>query len=191
MKHDRCYAVTRRQTEAPVFNYPTVPGLNPPALAKDRNFMGAVWQRVESYIAYRFVPRAVTWLIDGPGDFVPPLTPVTITKIERWDDTGDTPTYEEITAPATADGGYRLCRCQLYRFTGTAGADDPIPLAIQQAVARLANYVACPPGKPGASVESYTLGGDLMQRIERNPAHMAMALQNSGAADLLRPFRRI
>ncbi len=41
---------------------------------------------------------------------------------------------------------------------------------------------------PGASSSSLNIG-QVQESIEVNPAHPGRALQNSGAADLLRPFR--
>ena len=32
-----------------------------------------VWQRIESYVAYRWTPRAVTWIVEGCGEWYPPL----------------------------------------------------------------------------------------------------------------------
>jgi hypothetical protein len=53
---------------------------------------------------------------------------------------------------------------------------------------RLANYAAQSPGKPGASVESLNIGGDLMERIERDPCAYGKSL-----AELRRggPFARL
>jgi hypothetical protein len=43
-----------------------------------------------------------------------------------------------------------------------------------------------------AGVSSYTvgMGGAVEESYQRNPAWMARAIQNSGAGDLLRPYRR-
>ncbi|MBV1865828.1 MAG: hypothetical protein KUG74_15535 [Rhodobacteraceae bacterium] len=45
--------------------------------------------------------------------------------------------------------------------------------------------------KPGATSYSLNLGGNMDQAITRNQAWKARAMQNSGAGDLLRPYRRV
>jgi hypothetical protein len=62
---------------------------------------------------------------------------------------------------------------------------------VNEAFRRLAEYVAGKPGRyAGASFESVNIGEAISESVRRDPAWMAMALQNSGAGDLLRSFRR-
>ncbi|MEO1318347.1 MAG: hypothetical protein AAFW01_17465, partial [Pseudomonadota bacterium] len=35
-----------------------------------------LWQRIEYWTAYRWGLRSVTWVIEGPGEWVPRLRPV-------------------------------------------------------------------------------------------------------------------
>lgn len=182
-------APTIRQTETLPDKWPHVPGV--PAMAG--TLERAVWQRIEGYVAHRFALRPVVWIAEGPGEWIPPLTPATVTTVEKWDCT--TSAWLAATLSPSPSGGYLLQSYAQYRFTGTAGnadiyATSLIPDGVQEAYRRLARYMMTDPGRPGASREVQSI--DVLRReIERDPAHMAKALQNSGAADLLRSYRRI
>jgi hypothetical protein len=169
-------AVTIKQTEGAPSSYPV---LSPPIELND-----IAWQRVEEWIAHRFTARGVTWIVEGPGEWTPPLTPATITTIEIW--TGGA--WEVITPDASPLGGYWLPGCGPYRFTGTVGG-GLIPANVWEAVKRLAAYLNAQPGKPGARSESVT-AGSVSVSSSRSASWMAQAMQNSGAADLLRSYRR-
>jgi hypothetical protein len=175
-------ATLLRQTESVPAKYPVVAGL---ALSREM-----LWQRIEPYIAYRWSTRNIAWVVEGPGEWVPPLTPATISTVVVW--SRGASEWEAATLSPSPLGGYQLPCTGPYLFTGTVGVDDSIvPAAVQEALHRLDAYLSQPPGKAGATVESMMLGGDLVQRIERDAGHMAKALQNSGAADLLRAFRKV
>ena len=61
-------ADTIRQTEILLVGYPAAPaGLSAKAAALDPDF---IWQRIESYIAWRFSKRAIEWIVAG-GDARP------------------------------------------------------------------------------------------------------------------------
>ena len=146
---------------------------------------GAVWGRLEQYLAHRWTPRTVTWIVEGPGDWTPDLAPVVeITAVEAWQPFA----WETTALDPSPLGGFILPGEGPYRVTATVGGGD-LPAAVQAAAERLVAYLASDPGKPGAAREAVDLG-ELRHEIERNPAFMARALQNSGAADLLRPWRR-
>ncbi len=151
--------------------------------------MGIIaWQRVESYIAYRYTSRTVTWIVEGPGEWNPPLNPATISTVEIWNGTG----WDDCTPDASPLGGYVLTGCGPYKFSGTVGGGSPaptVPAIVWEAVKRLAAYLAAKPGTPGASSESLS-AGSISIGSRRSESWMAMALQNSGAADLLRRYRR-
>jgi hypothetical protein len=168
-----------KQVEGAPESYP----VTSPAIALN----DVAWQRVEEWIAYRFAARDVSWIVEGPGEWTPPLTPATITTIEIWADG----TWSEITPDASPLGGYWLSGCGPYRFTGTAGSDDAdVPANVWEAVKRLAAYLTAKPGKPGARSESVT-AGSVSISSSRSSSWMAQAMQNSGAADLLRSYRRV
>lgn len=79
--------------------------------------------------------------------------------------------------------------CGPYRFTATVGGGD-VPAAVSEAFRRLAEYLADDPERSGASSYSVNMGGAIEESFNRNPAWIARALDLSGAADLLRPYKR-
>lgn len=181
--------VTQREA-APDF-YPAVPdGLSAAASALDS---AVLWQRIESYIAHRFTERTVTWVVDGAGNWDFPLTPARLTSAQRW--TGDA-----WAAVGLADGpfGYVLPHDGPYRIAATVG-DADVPEGVLEAYRRLAEYLA--PNsltgpladRPGASSQSAKISAGMVDvdlNFDRAPAWLAKAMQYSGAADLLRPYRR-
>lgn len=160
---------------------------------------GTVWRRIEAYVSHRWSPREIAWVVDGAGEWTPPLGPVQVLAAERW--TGAA--WESCNLFA-GPLGYEL-QGATYRVTATVGA-GPVPEDVAEAFRRLAEYFAATsaqrlvddpehrvtdPGAlhPGASRLEMSEGEQSLT-IERNPAHLARAIQNSGAADLLRPYRR-
>jgi hypothetical protein len=146
------------------------------------------WQRVEPYIAWRFAPRTVTWTVEGPGQWCPTLKPATVSTVEIWN--GDA--WETVALDPSPLDGYCLPGSGPYRFTASVGSavDQAPPTIVQEAVKRLAEYLGAETGKPGAASERTDIPGVLSEEISRSPSWMARAMQNSGAADLLRNFRR-
>lgn len=179
-------AVTIRQTETTPEAYPEAPaGLSVAATA----ILPAVWRRIEVYTAFRTTVRDVTWIVEGCGEWVPPLTPASIATVEVWQ--GDA--WQVAEPPSSPLGGYMLPGHGPYRFTGTAGDDDAdVPPDIAEAFRRLAEYMAADVNADhaGARVVSESVPDVFTGSIERSPAWMAQALINSGAADLLRRYRR-
>lgn len=143
------------------------------------------WLRVEQYTAHRWIPRAVTWITEGPGLWRPPLTPFAASATEVW--------AGSEWLPITLDTGpgpfLTLPTLGAYRFTGTAGADaGEIPPCFMVAAERLARYMA-DPGKPGVTSERVQAGSVVIAK-SRAEDYLARSLQSSGAADLLRYYRR-
>lgn len=181
-------ALTIKQTELLPDDYPTIPGnvvLSAAAAVLDP---AMIWQRIEGYIAHRWTERAVVWIVEGCGEWVPPLAPATITTIEIW--SAGASQWETITPPDQAPlGGYWLPATGPYRFTATVGDDDaPLPANALEAFRRMAEYVAACPDKHGATREELRIG-EISQSFNRAASWMANAMQNSGAADLLRNYR--
>lgn len=175
-------ATTISETESVPETYPTT---SPAVTGND-----VAWQRIESYIAHRFTPRAVEWVVDGPGLWHPPLKPATISTVEVWSRAGE---WETVELSASPYGGYVLPCSGPYRFTATVGGGSPaptIPAAVWEAIKRLAAYMSAKPGTPGMSSERIQAGSISVQR-SRSESWMASALQNSGAADLLRAYRKV
>ncbi|QCO57633.1 hypothetical protein EOK75_18215 (plasmid) [Pseudorhodobacter turbinis] len=180
-------AVTLKQVET-VATYPDAPtGLSTEAAALDPVF---IWQRIEAYVCHRFTARAVVWTVEGPGDWEPPLIPATVNAAQVW--AGEAWSTVEL---SPAPDGFRLVSDGPYRITATVGGGT-VPAAMSEAFRRLAEYVSdgikpsMHKGRSGASSVNFSIGGDLSGSFSRNPAWMARAMINSGAADLLRPYRR-
>lgn len=175
-------AVTIRQTEAAPAAYPAAPsGLSTAAAALDA---GMIWQRIESYVAHRWSERNVTWIVEGCGEWHPPLTPATIATVETW----RADAWEAVTLSPSPVGGYVLPGGS-YRFKGTVGAGT-VPAAVNEAFRRLAEYLAATSkGTPGTSRERVTAGSVTVDK-SRSESWAAQAMANSGAGDLLRNLRR-
>lgn len=170
---------TISQAEAVPEAYPAIDGVTGDALA-------VAWQRIEAYTAFRFSARSVVWTVEGHGDWCPPLAPLEITAEDIWQGGA----WQPATVFASPHGGYRITQAGTYRFTGTLGA-APVPAAVAAAVKRLADYMAEESLLP-AGMRSYSANvGQLSETVSGDPARAARALQNSGAADLLRPYRRV
>jgi len=173
-------ATTISQIEALPEAYPASPdGLSDAAAA----IAETVWQRLESYIAHRWSARDVTWVVEGPGEWVPPLKPATISTVEVWSSAEE---FETCSLAASPLGGYWLPCTGPYRFAGTVGSGE-VPARVNEAFKRLAEYLAAEPVSPGVIAEA---ADGVATFTYAGPAFMARALQNSGAADLLRPYRR-
>ncbi len=175
-------ATTIKQTEGTPAEYPPAPpDLSTEAAALDSN---AIWQRIESYIAWRFTSRSIEWTVEGCGAWEPPLTPATIDTVEIWRGNA----WEAVTLNPSPLGGYCLTG-GTFRFTGTVGAGTP-PEVVEEAFRRLAEYMAASAkGTPGTSFESVTAGSVTVAK-RRAESFAARAMSNSGAGDLLRPYRR-
>lgn len=147
----------------------------------------AIWQRLESYIAHRWTAREVVWTVEGPGEWAPPLTPATVTATDVWQDD------EWITVTLTDGplGGYVLDGDGPYKITATVGGGT-VPAAVSEAYTRLSDYLTALDGSGmAAGVSAQSVGvGPIRDHVERDPNAWAKAMQYSGAADLLRPYRR-
>lgn len=174
-----------KQTEAVPAHWPAVPdGLSPEAAALDP---GMVWGRIEAYLAHRWSAREVVWIIEGESgdEWMPPLGPLVSWAAAHWSGTA----WVAMTLEA-GPLGLVLPASGTFRVTATIGADDATPQApVLEAYRRLAEYMAEEVTRHG--VASHSLSeGNLSENFERMPAWRARALQYSGAADLLRPYRR-
>lgn len=154
----------------------------------------AAWRRIESHIAYRWGERTVVFTVEGPGDWTPPLAPTTVTEVRAWRDDA----WAVVTLPPTALGGLS-CGAETYQITATVGSTEDPPMDVQQAVTRLARYAAeyrwALPTAAEAGLKDGHLSNNVAVALERPYTEtlngMARALQYSGAADLLRPYRRL
>lgn len=169
------FAVTIEQNEGTPASYPSTS----PTIAAE------VWQRIESHIAWRFTPRSVVWIVEGPGLWKSPLVPTVDATVQVWND--DTKAYEDVTPEASAFDGYIFRGRGPYKIQATVG-NAQLPAIVATAAARLAAYMALKPGN-GSSQERIEAGSIRLWRT-REASWMAKAIQNSGAADLLRNYRR-
>ena len=179
-----------RLEEAPPSAYPDAPsGLSEGAEALEAEM---IWSRIEAYTAHRFTDREVVWTIEGreDDDWTPSLAPVTSVTAEKW----ESGAWVSTTLP---DGplGYCVPSDGIFRVRAQVGA-GPTPAAITEAFRRLAEYSAeigdrgLLKDAPGATSYSSNLGGEIQESFSRHAAWAARAIQNSGAGDLLRPYRR-
>lgn len=179
-------ALTRKQVEAAPASYPDVPaGLSAPAQALNHD---ALWQRIESWIAHRWGEREVVWTVEvenGDDEWIIPLAPVSTGYVEQWRDGA----WDEVLF-VQGPLGVILPSDGMFRVTATVGSDDEPPEAVQEAFRRLAEYLADEPDRSAASSYSVNMGGAIEESYNRNPAWQARALELSGAADLLRSYRR-
>jgi hypothetical protein len=171
-------AITIGQTEALPESYPAS-GLSPePAYAH------AIWQRIESYVAHRWTPRAALFVVDGPGEWTPRLAPFFVDTTEVWSGFDE---WAPVELSASPLGGFWLPASGPYQFVGVVGDEDAdVPAAVLLAFQRLAEYLDAARPRPG--IRSVTAGSVSVNY--RDETAIAEALQRSGAADLLRPYRR-
>lgn len=195
--------VVTHETEMMVFDemepaaYPVVP---PSALlVVDTGIPAWIWQRIEAYCNWRWTPREAQIDVDGVGWFNLPVRPFRVTKVEFF--AGEA--WEEVLPPHAEQRGWRMYsafeRC---RITGMVGEDNPAPEAVIHAAIRLHAYLGHTPESfpMWATSRSHTAentthgeGGSTSTRNEtfqRHADYLAKAIQHSGAADLLRRYRR-
>lgn len=173
-----------QQQEAVPAAYPAAPsGLSTEAAALDA---GMIWQRIESYIAHRYTVREIVWTVSGlAGDeWQPPIGPVVSQTAEKWD-AGAWASVTILPGPL----GLCLPSDGTFKITAQVGAGD-VPAAVSEAFRRLAEYSADTEDRAGATDYSTDLGGAIKESYSRYPSWLARAMQYSGAADLLRPYRR-
>lgn len=188
-------AETIRQIEEAPEAYPEITGL----IVNERpldNIAQAerdafVWQRIEDFTAWRWSARQVIWIVEGAGEWVPPLAPATVSTVEVWDGTA----WAETVPLPSPLGGYELPGDGPYRVTASVGGGD-VPAAVMQAARRMVEYLSVSSeDKRWATSMSHVdhgsseaPGGEV--RFERYATWIARALHLSGAADLLRKYRR-
>ncbi len=181
--------MTLKQTEDLPASYPTVTGLSDAADALDKD---ALWQRIEGHCAHRWTPRQVVWIAEGCGEWKAPLTPAVVASVDVWN--GET--YETVTADSSPYGGIVFDHTGPHRITATVGDGVTCPAGVLEAFRRLAEYSAeitdngLFGGHTSHTRHSINVGGDIVAGFSRSENWAANALINSGAADLLRPYRR-
>jgi hypothetical protein len=182
-------ATTLKKTEFAPESYPDLGSPSPLSAEAASIDPAIVWQRLEAYVAFRWSEREVVWIVEGPGDWAPPLAPAVIDTAEIWSGGEWVETFDYGPSPC----GLFFPAVGPYRVTAIVGGGSPlpsIPETVVEAYARLAEYMARNLGIAGASRVLAQGGDGVAKAFSRSPAWRASALQNSGAADLLRQFRR-
>ena len=156
-------------------------------------YLGTAWQRIETYIRTRYSEREVVWVIEGSeGDeWCPPLEPVVSHTALRWESAW--------VSVSLSDGplGLVLPESGVFKVTAQVGVGAP-PDAVVKAHRKLAWYFSSDSEMAGnlstQTGETYELSDNYSKsetkQVTRLASHAAKAMQNSGAADLLRPYRR-
>ncbi|WP_420343520.1 hypothetical protein [Paenirhodobacter sp.] len=185
--------------ELPPETYPEVP--RSALLMNDaRGIPDWIWERIEAYCNWRWTPREAQIESDGgSGWFILPVRPFRVTKIEWFDPHADGGygLWMESLPPSTPQRGWKMyspfSHC---RITGIVGENNPAPPAVIQAAVRLHAYLGHTPESfpMWATGRTHTTGGGSSstsnESFQRPANYIAKAMQNSGAADLLRPYRR-
>lgn len=140
-----------------------------------------IWQRIESYIAHRWTEREVVWIIDAyeGDDWTPPLTPLGSYTAEKWE-------LGAWVSTALPNGplGFTMPSDGVFRITATIGGGD-VPEAVKEAFRRLYEY--------SRGVAEQWRNDAAFRKSGENElvaSWAGKALQLSGAADLLRPYRK-
>lgn len=136
-----------------------------------------IWDRLESWCNYRWSETVMEFVVDPPCeiDWVPPYAPFVVDLVN-----GEAATPDAL-------GSVKLAEKSTVRATIGGAVPSATVLAAYQ---RLAEYMAATDAAPkGTSRYSISIG-DVSESYSRRSDHMGHAMQNSGAADLLRKFRK-
>ncbi|MDT0635049.1 hypothetical protein [Spectribacter hydrogenoxidans] len=166
-------------TEGQPSSYPSLPA-DVSSEASTAIEAATVWQRIEAWIAYRWNERSVTWVVQGPGVWLPPLRPYTVDSAEAWNGQA----YESVTL-TDAPVGFELDG-KAYKVQATVGDTDDPPDIVDEAVRRLTEYLYQVTQDP---VPGHTTATDGDYSFTRSAGWAARAIQHSGAGDLLRAYR--
>lgn len=178
-------ARTISEEEGAPAEWPELVLINPPYLNDDfERFVNPkiVWRRIEQWITRRWASREVVYVAEGPGIWRPRLIPFTVTTTERWADAE----WTACTLDPSPFGGVELPGAGPYRITGTAGDDGKLPEDIFEAAGRLYIYFR--------GIGNSAWNETAVYRTEgwQAPSSWAgKAIHLSGAADMLRPYRRL
>ncbi|WP_417429536.1 hypothetical protein [Kiloniella sp.] len=173
-----------REDEETPATYPDLPpGITPLPASLDEV---VIWERIEAYTRMRYTERAVVWVIETETNerWTPPLFPIVSFDAEIWQG-GE---WNPITIK-NGPVGLSLPHDGIFKITAQVGAGDP-PKAVHEAFKRLYEYMNESSDMVGVSSYSVNMGGAIQESYQRSAAHAARSIQLSGAADLLRPYKR-
>lgn len=167
--------------ESPPAAFPAIPGL------VETIEPGVVWERLDSWINARWGERDCAFIVEGPSDWRAPLYPFAVATIEIWE-AGE---WVSAVIPPSPLGGYCLEGVGPFRFAGVLGSVDAPPAIVLEAARRLGAYLAAVASHGFKNAILTKEASDEVDAFEYGaPVNAARALQYSGAADLLRRFRR-
>ena len=135
-----------------------------------------IWSIMENYVATRWSTAEIEFVVYSPcrHDWQPPYYPWTVQSVD-----GDPAEVDEFGAVTLEPGRHRVV-CQI--------GGQPVTADVEEAYRRLAAYMADPDTRKGYSRYSVNIGGDLSESWSR--ARNSSAIGNSGAAELLRKYRK-
>lgn len=182
-------ATTTRQIETDADSWPF------PSFFADDKFAGldagVLWRRIEAYTSWRSTKRGVIWTVEGPGSWEPPLFPAKILSTKIWTPAVDGWSVVEDIPPGPM-GRLWLSGAGPFQIIGEVGDNDAVvPPPVMEAFRRLAEYWVGEASSFAGSSHTVESVGLIRSEVYRDPAWMASAMQNSGAADLLRSFRKV
>ena len=162
------------ETEISV-EYPAKPsGLSTDAEAIDA---AVIWDRLEAFTNYRWSTTEIEFVVnpDHEIQWKPPYVPFGILEVNG--EPADPDTFGAVTLRNRS------------KVLVTIGGATPSP-TVNKAYRRLAEYFAVRDDMP-AGAQRYSVNiGDISETISKRSDHMARAMQNSGAADLLRKYKK-
>ncbi len=154
----------------------------------------AIWRLIERHITHRWPAREVIWIVAGPGVFRFPLADVSVDSIESSPHDAFPADWQPLT-PRVERFGYWIDAGVRARIVATVGRPaGELPEEVAEAFFRLAGYLGdLEANKPMAGVTRYSesVTSDVRLSVTYAQDALGNALVRSGAADLLRPWRRI
>lgn len=182
-------ATVLRQIEEDADSWPFPSFLADPKF--DELDAGVLWRRLEQYTSWRSTKRACEWILEGAGSWKPNLFPASIVSVQIWNPAVDGWSSVLDDVPASPIGSMWLHNAGPYRVLGEVGdSDQVLPPPIVEAFRRLAEYWIGERSSYAGSSHEVQSVGPIRSEHYRDPAWLGKAMQNSGAADLLRSFRK-
>lgn len=134
-----------------------------------------IWERLESYVTTRWSTAEIQFVVCSPcrDRWRPPYYPWLVQSVD-----GDPAEVNDFGEVELQPGRHKVV-CQI--------GGQPVTPGVQEAYRRLAAYYANPDNRTGYSRYSVNLGGEITESWSRRSGD---ALANSGAADLLRKYRK-
>jgi len=153
-----------------------------------------VWARIEAYCSWRWTPRVARLEVYNHSGWIRmPVRPFRVTKLEICNSSGQFWEWTELDISCAPQRGWNIYAPGLNTcIRGIAGENNPAPGAVIHAAVRLHTYLAHQPESfPLWATSKSHAQGDSNDGFQRPANYIAKAMQHSGAADLLRTYRRL